>query len=509
MKKENRNKIINRYKVLKEKLKETKEELEEQKKIRENLEYIIENRIKPAKTFIVWQFYCRIRDYSLKIIKNPKKILEIISILKEKGPKGIIDKIESKQDQNPHFTKSDCFFFHPTTSLTGLVKEKVSIVIPTKNAGDDFKRNLLSIKGQKRIRELEIIIVDNYSNDKTVQIALSFGCKIIKIKNFSHSSSRNLGSKIATGDYIIFSVQDAYFAHPYAFVKLINFIKKNGLAAASGYQMPYENADIFARWQFKRHYDFMNPQRQNVIYRGASISKKFSSLSFLAKRKLINIDDVFSCFKTSIFKNYYFSEKMRFAEDAELALKLLQNRHNIGSAIFSKVYHSHNRNFIYHFKRTFADLCSLNFIFKDELQRINTDLVKNIYLIFNLMIALELNLDGNRNFWDHIESMLKEGIPTSTYKKSSFYSYFHFILEKISINTNGSFDKYYFLIFKNEIIVHWKLYSQFCKDNHYKIQKDDLLKVTAVVLAGLLGEIMNKVSNRRLKETLNSITDSV
>lgn len=509
MNNEKQNKFNARIDAFKKKLSQAKKDLEKQKKISKNLEYIIENNIKHAKTFRVWQAYCKVRDFLIKIVKNPYKIVKMLRIFLRYGPKGIIDKLKANKNQSMYFDKNDFSIFRETTSLKKPIYEKISVVIPTRNAGNEFEKNLLSITKQRGIKEIEVIIIDNYSTDKTVNIALSKECKIIKIKNFSHSRSRNMGAKISKGDYIFFTVQDAFFDDPYSFCKLINFIKINDLAAASGYQKPYKNADIFAKWQFTRHYDFMNPKRQNIIYKGNPISKKFQMLEFLAKRKLINIDDVFSCFRADIFKKYYFSENIRFAEDAELALKLIQNKYNIGSAIFSTVYHSHNRNFIYHFKRTFADLCTLNSIFHDEFQRIYSNYTGNIYLILNLMIVLELNLNLKGNFWGYIEGGLKNEITTATYKKSIFYRYFTPIFDKVNIQKNRFYNNHSFTIFKNEIQTNWEVYENFCKENHYKLKKTDLLNIAAVVLAGYLGEVTGKTNNRSLKDILNTLTDSI
>jgi glycosyltransferase involved in cell wall biosynthesis len=325
--------------------------------------------------------------------------------------------------------------------------------------------------------------------------------------------SRNIGAKAATGEYIIFTVQDAYFPDQYAFTKIVNFIKENNLAAASGYQIPYKDADIFAKWQFIRHYDFMNPKRQNIIYRGEQLTQKLNTLGFLAKRKLINIDDVFSCFKSSIFKQYYFSESIRFAEDAEIALRLLRDNYNIGTAMFSEVHHSHSRDFLYHFKRTYADSQTLNFIFHGSLHRVNGNLENNVYFVLNLMIIIELNLinkKGSRmRFWQDIEADLKKRIPIKEYQKSLFYSRFIKLLDKIDFFNHIQFDRDNYIMYKNDISLLWEAYSQFCKQNHHKISNDGLLKVTSAILAGYLGEIAYKIPNPQMKEVLGLLTESV
>jgi len=79
----------------------------------------------------------------------------------------------------------------------------VSIVITTKNEEHNIKNCLVSIKEQT-YSNIEIILVDNNSNDKTIEIALNFTSKIFN-KGLERSAQRNYGmNKIARGKYVMF-----------------------------------------------------------------------------------------------------------------------------------------------------------------------------------------------------------------------------------------------------------------------------------------------------------------
>ena len=67
----------------------------------------------------------------------------------------------------------------------------VSIVITTKNEEHNIENCLLSIKEQT-YSNIEIILVDNNSNDKTIEIALNFTSKIFN-KGLERSAQRNYG----------------------------------------------------------------------------------------------------------------------------------------------------------------------------------------------------------------------------------------------------------------------------------------------------------------------------
>ncbi len=88
-----------------------------------------------------------------------------------------------------------------------------SIVIPTFNQAKLLKVALDSIYLQS-FKNYEIIIIDNYSNDKTSYVLKNFKkkIKIKKIKNKGIiAKSRNLGIKLSRGKWICFLDSDDYW----------------------------------------------------------------------------------------------------------------------------------------------------------------------------------------------------------------------------------------------------------------------------------------------------------
>mgnify|MGYP003968317095 FL=1 len=79
----------------------------------------------------------------------------------------------------------------------------VSIVITTKNEANNIENCLASIIEQT-YPNIEVIVVDNNSTDKTFEIALKFTNKVFN-KGPERSTQRNYGmSKIASGKYVMF-----------------------------------------------------------------------------------------------------------------------------------------------------------------------------------------------------------------------------------------------------------------------------------------------------------------
>ena len=86
----------------------------------------------------------------------------------------------------------------------------LSIVIPALN-----EESTIGIVVQKAIKTLtmlglegEIIVVDNASIDKTAQVALSFGAKVVDVQQKGYGSALQGGFAVARGQYIIMADAD-------------------------------------------------------------------------------------------------------------------------------------------------------------------------------------------------------------------------------------------------------------------------------------------------------------
>lgn len=92
---------------------------------------------------------------------------------------------------------------------------KISIIIPTYNAQNDIARCINSCICQS-LDEIEIIIVDDCGNDKSIEIAQKYAQKDARItiytnpKNLGTFQSRIQGAKIAKGKYICFLDADDF-----------------------------------------------------------------------------------------------------------------------------------------------------------------------------------------------------------------------------------------------------------------------------------------------------------
>lgn len=117
-----------------------------------------------------------------------------------------------------------------------------SVVIPVYNREDLVEKVVTSILDQA-FQDFEIIIVDNYSKDKTVELVKSMQSYDNRIQLIQNSSnlerciSRNLGIQAAQGEYICFLDSDDFWLDThlsllYAFISTNN---TNGLYFTNAY----------------------------------------------------------------------------------------------------------------------------------------------------------------------------------------------------------------------------------------------------------------------------------
>lgn len=84
----------------------------------------------------------------------------------------------------------------------------VSVILPTHNRGPMLAQAIESVLSQS-FDDLELIVVDDGSTDKTAEIAKAYGglrLKYLKHENRGVSAARNTGLSAAAGELIAFSI---------------------------------------------------------------------------------------------------------------------------------------------------------------------------------------------------------------------------------------------------------------------------------------------------------------
>jgi glycosyltransferase involved in cell wall biosynthesis len=126
------------------------------------------------------------------------------------------------------------------------MKPKVSVVVAAYNVEKYIERCLQSLANQT-LKEIEILVINDGSKDRTEEIAKKFEeedsrFKVITQENGGLSAARNTGIKNACGSYIAFLDGDD-FVHPEMYKKLYNKIiqEKSDLVISGFYKVWEDN----------------------------------------------------------------------------------------------------------------------------------------------------------------------------------------------------------------------------------------------------------------------------
>jgi len=238
---------------------------------------------------------------------------------------------------------------------------KVSVVIPTLNAGTEFGWLLRKLRAQRGLREVQIVIVDSGSRDGTVALAREAGAKVVEIapSEFTHSHSRNVGADAADGDYMLFMVQDAFPIGEYWLHGMLRFLrdpKHERLAAVSCSEASRSDSDLMYDAMIDTHYRFLGCLEQDRVGR-------HRGNDHMSLRSQGQLSDVSCLIGRELFGQYRY--RGDYAEDLDLGIRLIKDGWQVAMLASVKVVHSHNRPAYYYLKRSFVDVQFLVGLFDD------------------------------------------------------------------------------------------------------------------------------------------------
>ncbi len=293
----------------------------------------------------------------------------------------------------------------------------VSVVIPTKNAGSYFKLLLSMLKRQKGIKDMEIIVVDSGSSDKTVETARAYGARVVEIppEKFSHSYSRNVGVENSSGQYLFFTVQDALPPSELFLYEVFTVLKNNDVAAVSCAEFPREDVDLFYNVLLWNHYKFLEVDKEDRIL---SLPETGTHMNLRKNGQLSNLNCLIP---KHVFMKYKF--RCDYAEDLDLGIRLIKDGYKLAFLSSIKIIHSHNRPPYYFLRRGYVDALFLTSIFPDyPLPTIKEErLLRDILLTYHSLASF-INKDLSQIKTPINVDQLFE-IVRKTLSSSSFHEY--------------------------------------------------------------------------------------
>ena len=218
------------------------------------------------------------------------------------------------------------------------------LIIPTLNAGEQFKKLLSQLAAQTL--STKKLIVDSESTDSTARLAKNFGLEVLTIprKNFNHGATRQFALehllKKFPLDVIIFLTQDVLLRDDESLARLVKIFSEDKTVGLSyGRQLPHTNATNEAKFLRAFNYPPESQLRSFDDKKIYGLKTAFASNSFAAYR----VDALQSVGG--------FPSNVPLCEDMYVAAKMLMSGQKIFYAADAQVYHSHNYTAAQEFRR--------------------------------------------------------------------------------------------------------------------------------------------------------------
>ena len=200
---------------------------------------------------------------------------------------------------------------------------KISIVIRTLNEERYLEDLMTSIKSQNiKPHEIEIVVIDSGSTDKTLHISKKYDAKITHIKKseFTFGRSLNMGTKFSSGDIIVYISGHCIPVDNDWLINLVKPIMLNEADYTYGKQIGKHTTKFSEKMIFKKYFPDHSKIHQKDFF----------------------CNNANSAIKRSLWKKFKFDEKITGLEDMHLAKKALSKGFLLSYISDAIVYHIHD-----------------------------------------------------------------------------------------------------------------------------------------------------------------------
>jgi glycosyltransferase involved in cell wall biosynthesis len=239
--------------------------------------------------------------------------------------------------------------------------EMLTVALPVLNGEPHLEETLRAVRRQRAPAPVELLVADSGSRDRSVEIALGYGARVIEIPrgSFSHGGTRNRLMDEATGSRVAFLTQDAVPASEDWLERLLaGFELADDVALVYGPYLPRHDASHTVRREFEEMFGQMAPDGQPRVDRldpGARSGE-------LRPGPVTFFTDANGCVLREAWERVPF-RPVRYAEDQLLAQDMLR-------AGYAKVYeprapvvHSHDYPPLAQFQRFFDEFRGLREVY--------------------------------------------------------------------------------------------------------------------------------------------------
>jgi len=218
-------------------------------------------------------------------------------------------------------------------------RKPLTVVIPTKNSGKSLEDCLKSLQ-QQTYKNFDILIVDGYSTDNTVDIAKKFKAKVVYDDGKTRASACNKALEIVGTPYIAFTDDDAIPFKDWV-EKIVKFFESHNCVSVGGINFSPPDDSIFAK-------------SVDVLFSSKLVAGKSRYGKVWDKVREINHNPGCNvAYKTSIIRKIGFDEDLPTAEDVVLDYKIKKSGGKIYFSPDIKVYHRRRNNLKSLFKQIY------------------------------------------------------------------------------------------------------------------------------------------------------------
>ena len=215
----------------------------------------------------------------------------------------------------------------------------ISVVICSLNGEHRIGSSLESILHQTYPKDkIEIIVVDDGSNDRTAEIALSYGARVISLShNMGRAAARNFGWKVANSEIILFTDDDCIADPGWAKILVKQF--KSNVAAVGGRIIASRNQTLCERYLSAIGYGnpwleafgvSKNPLRRFLTYISNMAAPAVSETKYTQARAIFTGN---AAYRREVLETLNgFDESLLTSEDTDLSTRTLSkypNKHII------------------------------------------------------------------------------------------------------------------------------------------------------------------------------------
>ena len=225
----------------------------------------------------------------------------------------------------------------------------ISVVVPVKNGSDTIESCLQGVLSQTVRDCLEIIVIDSGSADGSCELISKYPVVVHQIApgEFNHGETRNLGARLAKGEFVVMTVQDARPADPQWIERMLQHFSDPRVAAVCGLQFVPHDLDKNPMQWFR---PCSKPEPRVVHFRNP---EEFMNLPARMQAEFCRWDDVTAMYRRSALLETPF-QRVTFAEDVIWAKDALARGYALVYEPRAQVCHYHHEAFSFRFRRTYT-----------------------------------------------------------------------------------------------------------------------------------------------------------